>query len=448
MNDTLHRTHTLNPRKEVTCGKQKQHWIEFQLLDEQGEPLAHMPYRAENEATRAACVPLYTGLSDASGLIRIDGLHPLPITLKLAAEPLADQLQSRRLRAKRPEPARPGAGDNTPVHAAQCSGFSPIEQQAHAAGHAYHYLRIGQLCDQLPTLDPPLEDPGQVPTFHFPDQAFNGFTVAYEQLNRRHVLEVCPFRAWSLVLHHQAKYSLVNAHNLGVMSILAYSKLREIARGSVKEFFKQQCLDLSRTPRIWDDGQNWPCVVVDVPFSDRYTTAELLDTAQAEPPEGDTQLIYANSASQVLVAWRGTEPNGQDIRTDATFRPVDPQVQALCEPKVPCADLTPEGSVHMGFRDSFELATRIFAKDLKETINEKARDRKLFICGHSLGGALGLVHAASLKEQDPLLYTYGMPRTFTLKAMHGLRQILHFRHVNDTDPVPSVPPEAALDNYV
>lgn len=450
MNDTQHRTDTLNPHKDVTCGKQKQHWIEFQLLDEQGDPLANLPYRAVNDATRAACAPEYAGQSDAQGMIRIDGLHPLPITLLMGADPLAKQLQTRRLRAERPEPPRPGIADRTPLHGPQRSDFSPIEQQALAAGHAYHYLRIGQLCDQQPNFDPPLADPSQLPAFHFPDRTFSGFTVCGDQLDRRHVLEVCPFRAWSLVLHHQPEYSLVNAYNLGLMSILAYSKLPETQRGSAEELFLQQCLDLSRTPRVWDNGQAWPCVVTDVPFSQRYTQVVMRDTSKADPPEGNTQLFYAISASQVLVAWRGTEMifPYPDLATDVTFRPVKPEVQAHCEPKVPCADLTPEGSVHLGFRDSFELARRIYAKDLGKTILGAARDKELFICGHSLGGALGLVHAAALKERNPLLYTYGMPRTFTLKAVQCLREVRHFRHVNDTDLIPSIPPEAALDNYL
>jgi hypothetical protein len=104
--------------------------------------------------------------------------------------------------------------------------------------------------------------------------------------------------------------------------------------------------------------------------------------------------------------------------------------------------------VHLGFRDAFEVARRLYGKDFGEAIFEEARSKELFICGHSLGGALGLVHAASLKSRNPLLYTYGMPRTFTLKAVQSLSDFQHFRHVNDTDLVPSVPPEAALDNYL
>ena len=448
-NDPMHRTDTLNPNKDFIGGKQKRHWIEFQLLDEQGEPLANLPYRAVNEATRERVVPEFLGRSDAEGVIRIEGLHPLPITLLMEANPLADQLQTRRLRAERAEPPRPVIGDRTPLYGPQRSGFSPIEKQALAAGRCYHYLRIGQLCDRQPTFQPPLNDSNQLPAFHFPERKFNGFTVSGDELDRRHVLEVCPFRAWSLMLHHQSGYSLVNAYNLGLMSILAYSTRDERELGSVNEFFEQQCLDLSRTPRVWDNGQAWPCVVVDVPFSDRYLTIKALDTAKADVPEGHTQLLYAISASQALVAWRGTEMEGlADLITDATFRPVKPEIAAVCEPKVPCPDLTAVGSVHLGFRDAFEVARRVFDTDFGKTILGGARDKKLFICGHSLGGALGLIHAASLKNHNPLLYTYGMPRTFTLHAVQFLGDLWHFRHVNDMDAIPRVPPEAALDNYL
>jgi hypothetical protein len=41
-----------------------------------------------------------------------------------------------------------------------------------------------------------------------------------------------------------------------------------------------------------------------------------------------------------------------------------------------------------------------------------------------------------------------MPRTCTLKAVQSLSELWHFRHVNDIDLIPSVPPEAALDNYL
>ncbi|MCX2900424.1 lipase family protein [Pseudomonas mandelii] len=449
MNDSLHRTDTLNPRKDFQVGVTETYWVEFQLLDEQGEALADMPYRATNEATREGMVPEYIGRSNAQGLIRIEGLDPLAVTLQLEAEPFAAELQNRRLRATRPEPRRPGPGNPTPLYGPQRPGFSPIELQARAAGKGYYYLRIGQLCDREPSFTPSLDDSNQAYIFHFPDPDFQGFTLGDGELNRHHVLEVCPFRAWSLVLHHQSEYSLVNAYNLGLMSILAYSNRLESELGGVEEFFYQQCLDLSRTPRVWDNGQIWPCVVSDVPFNDRYSIAKSLDTAKADEPEGHTQFCYAISASQILVAWRGTEIDGfADLRTDLTFRPVESDILVGCANKISCGDLASKGSVHLGFRNAFKVARRIYAYHFEEIIFDNIEGRKIFICGHSLGGALGLIHAASLKNNNPLLYTFGMPRTFTLAAMTSFEKIVHFRHVNDTDLIPSVPPEAALDNYL
>lgn len=447
MSDNSHRTDTLNPFKDITAGKQLRYWLEFQLVDEQGEPLANMPYTATNDATREGLVPDYVGHSNDQGVIRLEELHPLAITLKIQAQPFADLLQTRRRRAERPEPRRPGPGSRIPLYGPQRAGFSPIEKQARAAGHSYHYLRIGELCDSEPRVIPISAGKKKRHAFHFPDDSFGGFTVTDDQLNRRHVLEVCPFRAWSLVLHHQAQYSLANAYNLGLMSILAYSTRQPDELGSVKELFDQQFLDLSRAPRVWDDGQAWPCLVQDVPFNERYSLALPLDTAKADPPEGDTQLFYAVSSSQLLVSWRGTEMNGMaDLITDSTFRPVKPEVAANCAPKVPCTDLVEAGSVHLGFRDAYEMAVRLYEKDLREKIYQEIPLKNIFICGHSLGGALGLVHAASLKEHNPLLYTYGMPRTFTSLAVQSLKELWHFRHVNDADAIPRVPPEAALDS--
>jgi hypothetical protein len=419
-------------------------------VDELGEPLANLPWRAINQAVRDGCVAEYSGSTDAQGVIRLEALYPLDVTLLMPATPLAEVLQQRRLRAVRPEPERPGAGDSKPLYGAQRPGFSPVEKQAIELGHTYHYLRIGQLCDGLPAVNPPWPERDR-PAYHFPDPTYSGFTAAYETLDRRHVIEVCPLRAWSLVLHDQNEYSLANAYNLGLMSILSYSNKDRTQHGSQVEFFAQQCVDLSRTPRVWDGGKNWPCLVTDVPFDDRYESCRPLNTAKAEIPQGDTQLFYVTNATQMLVAWRGTDFDqitAPDLVTDLTFRPVDPKFSSSCAPSVPCPELSLEGRVHLGFRNAYVAAHTLFTTDLTSKILDKLPGKKLFICGHSLGGALGLIHAATLKANDPLLYTYGMPRTFTLGAIKGLSEIRHFRHVNDTDTIPSVPPEADLDNHL
>ncbi|MGE6386717.1 lipase family protein [Pseudomonas sp. NPDC078416] len=451
MKDRQHQTDIFCTYKPVAIGPQKTHWVEFQLVDELGEPLANLPWRATNQAVRDGCVAEYSGSTDAEGVIRLEDLHPIDVTLLMPAAPLAEVLQQRRLRAVRPEPERPGASDSKPLYGKQRPGFSPVEKQALEQGHAYHYLRIGQLCDELPAFNPPWPELDPPPAYHFPDAEFSGFTVQYEALNCRHVLEVCPLRAWSLVLHDEQKYSLANAYNLGLMSILSYSNRAENLYGSPEYFFAEQCLDLSRTPRVWDGGKNWPCLVTDVSFNDRYASCVKMNTATAVPPHGDTQLFSVVNATQVLVAWRGTDfdrLHAPDLATDLTFRPVLPEVKAGCAPSIPCVDIALEGRVHLGFQEAFKAVQAVYGRRFEKELPYSTIGKQLFICGHSLGGALGLIHAASLRAHNPLLYTYGMPRTFTLAALKALSEIRHFRHVNDTDTIPSVPPEADLDNHL
>lgn len=110
-----------------------------------------------------------------------------------------------------------------------------------------------------------------------------------------------------------------------------------------------------------------------------------------------------------------------------------------------CTTLLSTGKVHTGFWSGYCRAEKKFKKELRDLSN-LFQGRKLFITGHSLGGSLALIHSASLREYNPLLYTYGMPRTFTRDAIAQLADIPHFRHVNDKDLVPAVPMDANLDN--
>jgi len=56
------------------------------------------------------------------------------------------------------------------------------------------------------------------------------------------------------------------------------------------------------------------------------------------------------------------------------------------------------------------------------------------------------MYAAAMKDSQPVLYTYGMPRTFSRLAGYLLRDITHYRHINDNDLVPLIPPEVDIDS--
>lgn len=386
-------------------GKQNKYWIEIQLVDDSGNPVANMPYNAENQATRTGHEDLHSGNSDADGVIRIDNMHLLNLTLKIAAQPLADEMETRPLCIKR-------------INEMQMK----MQPTTVESGLICYRSVIGRLCDSAPNI--PEWKEKTLPAFHFPDPGFSGLEISSMYFNARVIVKICPFRAWVLLLHHTKNYSIVNAMNLGLMANFSYE-----SRETIYSFFKAQCLDVSQVPILASQP-----ICIDIPFSERYIDPVFMDTSEGDSAAGGTQLFYVHNKTQLLIGWRGTEPTKlADIVADGTFRPVL------------CPDILPGGRGHMGFLDAFRLASSRFTKQF-EQMTKLGSEKNLFICGHSLGGALTLIHAATLQHSDPVIYTYGMPRIFCASSVGALNNLTHYRHVNDTDTVTSVPPAAELDN--
>ncbi|MEY0457875.1 hypothetical protein AB7339_22530, partial [Providencia rettgeri] len=63
-------------------------WLELQLVDDKGQPLANVPYTLAERGTGRTL----QGSSDPQGLIKAEGLTARPYTLSLEAQPLADAL--------------------------------------------------------------------------------------------------------------------------------------------------------------------------------------------------------------------------------------------------------------------------------------------------------------------------------------------------------------------
>lgn len=433
---------------DVTTGRQKKYWIEIQLVDEQGDPVANMPWSAESHHPVSGRADKFTygGQSDADGHIRIDMPHGLELLFTVETMPLLQEMEKRRLRVGR--------------NALQDSTVRP---EAEANGLVWHYAVVGELCQSSPNLE--LRPGETLPLFHFPARsAFKGFKFRTNELEKRHVIEICPFRAWELVLHHQHDYSIANAINLAVAASLAYADNDVSDAKSIVRFFINQCQDLSCLPQLHKDDNLYNALVQDVPFSERYYPPVFMDTSEdtsgsaasntelsydptikeegVGKADGDTQFFYVYNTDKVIISWRGTA-SLSDILTDLAFQPI--KTQSCNANKTKCTTLLPVGKVHNGFWKGYYITKRKFSVIYDELIS-LIRIRKLFICGHSLGGALALIHAAALKAEKPLLYTYGMPRTFTYDAVAQLSDIPHFRHINDNDPIPAVPPEANLDN--
>jgi hypothetical protein len=117
---------------------------------------------------------------------------------------------------------------------------SVVRPEAEEKEYIWHYAVIGELCQSSPNLE--LRPGEMLPAYHFPAKtAFKGFKFRTNELEKRHVIEICPFRAWELVLHHQKDYSIANGINLGTAATLAYADDSTLDTVSITRFFINQC---------------------------------------------------------------------------------------------------------------------------------------------------------------------------------------------------------------
>ena len=98
------------------------------------------------------------------------------------------------------------------------------------------------------------------------------------------------------------------------------------------------------------------------------------------------------------------------------------------------------GTVHSGFYQQFTALQPRIENPLRSRPN-----RPLLITGHSLGGAIAILAAATWVDQHPLLglHTYGQPMAGKATFIRYVRSRFldrYFRFVNDSDVVPRVPP--------
>lgn len=144
----------------------------------------------------------------------------------------------------------------------------------------------------------------------------------------------------------------------------------------------------------------------------------------------DHHVFLENNGAQCHVVWnkdeiaicfRGTEPSElSDILAD---------LNAL--PKKSMTD----GWVHRGFRKELDKLW-----DHVKALVEKHTDKKLYVCGHSLGAAMATICTSRIEEFRDVeaLYTYGSPRAGTRSFVKGIRTT-HWRFVNNNDIVTRVP---------
>jgi len=158
----------------------------------------------------------------------------------------------------------------------------------------------------------------------------------------------------------------------------------------------------------------------------------------------DTQGFVARKGDCLFVAFRGTEPiNIHDWLSDVNYN------QRKLRPFVPGRPVSAvPGAVHGGFARALEETLTLQPLTFLEAIEKVgAGTTRLYVTGHSLGGALAILASAVLHFEAGReihgIYTYGQPRvgdTEFSKAFDAQLQAVTFRYVNDLDIVPHVPP--------
>ena len=171
-------------------------------------------------------------------------------------------------------------------------------------------------------------------------------------------------------------------------------------------------------------------------------------------PSSDTLALVAKSENVLVISFRGTSSK-ENVKTDLDF------VKVLHEPsrKVPIfsglkglREVYSRPFVHRGFYKSWTgngFNSRIMDRMIEFIENSESQPAKVYLTGHSLGGALASLCAIDIMNAyddrrdalDLTVYTYGQPRVGN-KAFgmdYNNKVTNHFSVVNDQDPVSRIP---------
>ena len=166
----------------------------------------------------------------------------------------------------------------------------------------------------------------------------------------------------------------------------------------------------------------------------RNITATLADAnlylqkAFSDPDTGTQGFLAVRPGEFTVLVFRGTEKDRKDIFADLDTRFYK----------------TPAGKAHRGFAVAYESVRNHIVPAL-EDLRERGELHRLFITGHSLGGALATVASHDLENRFLVsgCYTFGSPRVGNAEWSDTVKTPV-YRVVNGADGVPLVPPGALV----
>jgi hypothetical protein len=148
-------------------------------------------------------------------------------------------------------------------------------------------------------------------------------------------------------------------------------------------------------------------------------------------------MVFSND-KVVVVSFRGSEMDLSQAPADTFNNWVGTNIQTRLKDQ---PMLGPGVQVHDGFWTALDSVYKGIAAEIAKQGGFK--QKKVFVTGHSLGGALATLCALRLQKDkygSPVVYTFASPRVGNDKFQAAFR-LTHRRWVNQNDLVTQMPPE-------
>jgi hypothetical protein len=148
-------------------------------------------------------------------------------------------------------------------------------------------------------------------------------------------------------------------------------------------------------------------------------------------------MVFSND-KVVVISFRGSEMDLSQAPADTFNNWVGTNIQTRLQDQ---PLLGPGVQVHDGFWTALDSVYKGIAAEIVKQGGFK--QKKVFVTGHSLGGALATLCAVRLQKDkygSPVVYTFASPRVGNDKFQAAFR-LTHRRWVNQNDLVTQLPPE-------
>ncbi len=156
----------------------------------------------------------------------------------------------------------------------------------------------------------------------------------------------------------------------------------------------------------------------------------------------DTQAVVCYFKNDIYISFRGTEGDIDDIITDLSSFPSSYFSDSLCGSKL-----------HLGFLDAYLSVKEDVEKAIAPLLTKYPKS-KIYVTGHSLGGAIATICALDLQlmqaDRTVIMHNYGAPSVGNTNFIELYNNNIteSWRIIHDCDLVPNSSPYGHVKDYL